>query len=513
MILTERQLKNLIERLLNEGQIADNGSIKIDNDPYTYKIYKVASDSIGIKVIEKNGKPFEGTFDINKSNANNTGPAKILKIISSNLDKLTKWTDIGKTINSLTKSAGIDSKVSSSSSVSDSGTKAKKSFTAPKNLNFSKMWSNLSVRDWVNSKEDVIGAIRYKGADYYSWGFVEASLTKGETVTGLAVSVPFEVYKEMSLTLGPSNIKLIPQDKPVKRIKPSSGSLLLKTEKGMVPILVKEGTKQIQLGTYEFDSGADVSAEAITTVLDIIGVVPIIGIPFDVANVIVSLSFPEPRLFAALLSALAVIPTIGEAIGAAKVIKSAPKIAKGVKAGEKIADILKGVGIKTLRDTIKTRSFLTTIMEHTDDIAKLLENPRLVSEISKKFPGLAKRIETAIPLFIQYLKDFKYFWTTWRDLPFNRIRREANQWLNLTQSGRQALVGAIDEEAIDKALVESGVYSVFEISATQGDVIMRIEKIAKKIVSLGTDPKKLDDFQALAISKYNDIMSASVKTV
>jgi len=332
-------------------------------------------------------------------------------------------------------------------------------------------------------------------------------------VTGLAVSVPFEVYKEMSLTLGPSNIKLIPQDKPVKRIKPSSGSLLLKTEKGMVPILVKEGTKQIQLGTYEFDSGADVSAEAITTVLDIIGVVPIIGIPFDVANVIVSLSFPEPRLFAALLSALAVIPTIGEAIGAAKVIKSAPKIAKGVKAGEKIADILKGVGIKTLRDTIKTRSFLTTIMEHTDDIAKLLENPRLVSEISKKFPGLAKRIETAIPLFIQYLKDFKYFWTTWRDLPFNRIRREANQWLNLTQSGRQALVGAIDEEAIDKALVESGVYSVFEISATQGDVIMRIEKIAKKIVSLGTDPKKLDDFQALAISKYNDIMSASVKTV
>ena len=509
MLLSERQLKKLIERMLIENEISDSGSFKFDQDPYTYKIYKVASDSIGIKVIEKNGKPFDGSFEINKENSKKPGVLKILRLITNNLQKFSKWSNIEKTTKLLMNSDLSNSK----SLVSDDPKESKKSYTAPSNLNFKKMWSNLSVKDWINSKEDVIGAIRYKQVDYYSWGFVEAPLTEGETSTGLAVSVPFEVYKEMTKTLGSSNIKLIPQDRSVKRIKPSSGNLVLKTQKGMVPVLIKEGTKQIVLGTYEFDSGADVSAEAITQVLDIIGVVPIVGSVADAANVIVQLAFPEPRLFGALLSMIAVIPAIGEAVGAAKIIKNAPKIAKGIKAGEKIVDVLNGVGIKNLRSTIKSKSFVSTLLSHSDSVIKFLEDPKVLEAISKKFPSQAERIRKAIPLFVQYLKDFKSYWSAWKNLPFNKLKKNANEWLALTRRGREALSSGIKEDAVDKALSDSGVYSVFDINEDEGDVFLRIQKLSQKIISLESDSKALDDLQALAIIKYDQILNPIVKSV
>ena len=211
----------------------------------------------------------------------------------------------------------------------NSNTSKSSNWNPPSSLNFGKMWDELQLRGWFSSVEDVIGGIKYKGQSYFAWGYVALDRAENRSKNhGLAVLLPKEVFESMRSDLGSSNIKIISPDQTAKLIKPKRGTMKLITREGDVAALIKQGTPNIVLGTYEIETGATLAADKAIQLLDVIGAIPVLGAGADAGNVIVQLSYNPPIYFGAALSALGVIPSIGEATAIYKAVKGVKRCAK-----------------------------------------------------------------------------------------------------------------------------------------------------------------------------------------
>jgi hypothetical protein len=492
-IIKEKEIRLIVKSMLLEYKASDIGIISGDQgDPYTYKIEKATSDSIVFKVISKNGKKINASFTVNQKNKNKAGVKKLLNFIKSDLEKFKKIPGVEKSIKNLTSAVGdgdtkkdnAGSKESTSDKESQGSTPAR---TGLEGLNYTKNWDELDVKSWVNSKEDSVRAIKYKQKEYFSWGFV---IVPGEKErkpeSGLAVLVPYKTYREMLSELGPSKIKLIAQDKAVKGIKPKSGNYKLKTKKGDVPVLIKSGAAGIKLGTYEFDSGAPLTAEAAVLALDIIGAIPVIGAVGDGANVIVQLSMKPPLYFGAVLSAVGAVPAIGELAALFKVAKSVNKIADGIIAGKAlsrvVSDAIAEIGEGSLRSTLKGKTLAGMIVESKEGVFKFLGDN--ASKLDTYIDGFS---DVIFPQFKKFFNKLVEVYLLIKSLPHTRLTTEIKKWKSLIARGQLKIVGQAEEKALDIAFEESGIYESFGVKEKNIPFADKIEKLADAI------PKKYTD--------------------
>ena len=489
MILTEKTLRKILKNLILEYQIDDNTKEISggEGDPYTYKISGASSNDISIKVVKKNNNPANGSFKIDQTNKDKPGVKKLLNSIKQNIDKYTSdFPEIEAAIQKLVPTETSREESSDSAAITSS------SWNPPSNLTFEKKWDELQVRDWFNSTEDVIGAIKYENKPYFAWGYVEAEMSEGVNAHGLAALVPYDVFRKMRSDLGNAAIKLIPQDKAVRTVKPRRGRIKLQTQRGDVPILIKQGTPNIVLGTSEFESGAALTADYAMQILDIIGAVPIIGAGGDAANMLVQLSYKPPLYFGAALSALGIIPAIGELTAGYKVIKGVKNFATGAEAGKSLVKTIKDEFPDGMRAVLKSPSLSTIIAKNKKKLYQFLKSNS--SEISKMIPGFEK----ILPDFFKYLDEILAVIAWHKTLPWMQLKRELDRFRALARRGTGVLSGEIDENLYDSIFASSGLYEAFEINPTAGTFNSRIEKL---LLEFSDDLSTTSEKQWVSIDK------------
>jgi len=489
MILTEKTLRKVLKNLILEYQVnSDTKELSGgEGDPYTYKISGASDSDISIKIVKKNDKPAKGSFKIDQTNKDKPGVKKLLSSIKQNIGEYTS--DFPKIEDAIKKLAPSEDSREESN---DSKAKSSSDWNPPSNLTFEKKWDELQVRDWFNSTEDVIGAIKYENKTYFAWGYVEAEMSEGVTAHGLAALVPYDVFRKMRDDLGNAAIKLIPQDKAVRTVKPNRGRIKLQTRRGDVPILIKKGTPNIILGTSEFESGAALTADYVMQVLDVIGAFPYIGAGGDAANVLVQLSYKPPLYFGAALSALGIIPAIGELTAGYKILKGVKNFATGAEAGRSLIKTIKAEFPDGMRAVLKNPSLSKIISKNKTDLYQFLRSNS--SEISKIIP----EFEKILPDFIKYFDDILAVIEWHRNLPWMQLKREIDRFLALSRRGIGSLSEQIDEKLYDSIFASTGLYEAFDIDPERGSPNSRIEKL---LLEFSNDLPTTSEEQWVAIDK------------
>ena len=368
MILSESNIRKIVRAALLENySVDDTGQLSGPGDEHTYKVVSASDESIRIQVTKNKEGPLSGAFFvINQENKDKPNIVPLLDSIRDNIESFEDITGLREVIGKLyeeeeeqeeqqaQRSQDVTSRNSNSSNSS--------SWNPPSYLNFGKKWDELQLRGWFSSIEDVIGGIKYKGQSYFAWGYVALDQAENRSRNhGLAVLLPKEVFKSMRSDLGNSNIKIIPPEQTVKLIKPKRGAMKLRTGEGDVAALIKQGTPNIVLGISEIETGTTLAADKAIQLFEIIGAIPVLGAGADAGNVLVQLSYNPPIYFGAALSALGVIPSIGEAAAIYKAVKGVKKFTSGTSAGKSLINTLKEEFPGGLRAVLKKKDLATKI--------------------------------------------------------------------------------------------------------------------------------------------------------
>ena len=502
LVIQENTLRRAVRKVLLEYNVSDEGIISGgEGDPYAYKVSKADGNSITFLVVSKNNKKMSASFAVDEKNKNKPGVVRLLKAVSDNKSKFEKVPNVSLSIDKLLK--GSESQPESEKPEEDTSGSDPSGYKIPGNLSFEKSWDQLDVRTWVSSTEDIVQAIKYEGTPYFSYGFVSVPDQRGPQ-EGLCAIVPYQIYREMFKKIGSGKVVLIAQDKTITRLKPKSSKIRLKVKKGSVPILIKAGASGIKLGTYQFDSGAPLTAEVATQILDILGAVPVVGSVADGANVITQLSMRPALYFGAVLSAIGAIPAIGEVAAFIKITKNAGRVTDALRAGRTLQSGLmsavEAAGANNMRSVLKSKSLISHVFDAKDSIFKMLDS--YAPKLDKHIIGFSDKI---LPKFKEFFELTLKAYKSLKSTPWAVLAREKSKWLELIKRGNLKLTGAFEETVLDKALTDSGVYKAFGVT---DPTLSHARKLQTVLEGLPDSYMNLNFDQEFALDKLATISKA-----
>jgi len=361
----------------------------------------------------------------------------------------------------------------------------------------SKNWSEIQESDWTSTKTDFIDSINFKGKIYDSYGYGKTN----EGKTGLAVLMPYEVYKELWKE-NEDKISLIERGSTFKTVKPKKGNFELKSEKPNVHVLIKWGTKNITLNvsTIELAPGAAM-ANKISEVLNVAGAIPVVGSIADAANVITQLKMSPPSMFGALCSLIGAIPAVGDAVVLWKVTSGIGDIASAVKAGKTLSKALSEVlGTPTLRAALKGKSVTTMMIESKKGIFDLIKKQ------SEPLSQFIVNIDEVVKIFEIYVDKAIDVYKYYKNLQPVQIMNSIKEWKALLLRPASTVSQSVRDQ-IDMTLLESsGIFEALNIQKT-GDLNKDLDTIIRKLSTI----KSLDDINQDTVKALNKIVSALLK--
>lgn len=357
---------------------------------------------------------------------------------------------------------------------------ASSDWRAPNDLDFTKSWNDINIRNWLSEKGDVIGAIRYRGKDYFSWGYVEFKVGGRISAAGLAVLVPTTIVEEMTSDLGTENVKLIPENSQVRTLKPNRGNITLHAAEGYSVVIIKEGAPNITLGTYEFVPGDPSESEYVMLALDVFGGIPVFGAGADAVNVFVQLAHTPPRYFGAVLSAMSAIPMYGEVIVAYKLGKVIRNYKTGKEAGKGFLKLLREEFPEGFKKVLMTPGLEVSLAENKDLIYKhLLEHSDKIEKIIPDFKStIYPAFKNYFDMFSEFILHLREKYTLYRMLILTR------QWLNLfRRAGVIKIGGEVQDTLIEELIVESKLYDIYGVDPNTGTYQTRVEELLNKMLN------------------------------